>query len=137
MRLLIADDSATFRKRLLETVSQIPGVEIVRAAEDGTEALAAARSLLPDVAILDIQMPGVNGLEVLREIRQDLNGMVVIMLTNHADKQYEEKSLELGADYFFLKSAGPTELYRLIDGLVNGKEKKSETFMKIIIDSDA
>lgn len=123
MKLLIAEDSAPFRKRLLEMLSKIAGVEIVGAAVDGTEALDAARTLLPDVAILDIQMPGVSGLEVLREIRQDLDGMVVIMLTNHADKQYEQKSIELGADHFCLKSAGPAQIYGLIAGLANGSKE--------------
>lgn len=124
MRLLIAEDSAPFRKRLLETLSQIAGVAIVRAVENGTEALEAARLLRPDVAILDVQMPGITGLEVLREIRRDLDGMVVIMLTNHADKQYEQKSLELGADYFCLKSAGPAEIHGLIASLANGGNKQ-------------
>lgn len=117
MRLLIAEDSAPFRQRLQQMLSQIAGVEIVRAAVDGTEALEAARTLRPDVAILDIQMPGASGIDVLREIRRDLDGMVVIMLTNHSDKQYEQKCMEMGADHFYSKSGGPKDLLGLITNL--------------------
>lgn len=125
MRLLIAEDSEPFRKRLSQTLSQIAGVEIVGSAENGAQAIEAARILRPDVAIVDIQMPGVNGLEVLRDIRRDLDGLVVIVLTNHSESHYEQKSLELGANYFLLKSAGAAELSCLITELASGRNKQT------------
>lgn len=125
MRLLIADDSAPFRKRLVQMLSQIAGIEIIRAATNGTEALEAARTLHPDVAILDIQMPGASGIEVLREIKRDLNEIVVIMLTGYAEPQYRQKCFELGANYYFSKSANSKELFGLISVLERAGRGKS------------
>ena len=108
MRLLIADDSAALRERLLEMLSRLNGVDVVGQARDVAEALAAIRTLRPDAVILDIRMPGGSGLDVLRELKRTRPSTVAIMLTHHAE--YRQKCAELGADYFLPKVSASKDL---------------------------
>ena len=100
----IVDDSKVVRERLVNMLSEIDGVEVCGQAQNAAEAIAGIRSLKPRVVILDIQMPGGSGIEVLRTIKQDIRPPVVMMLTNHSYQQYRDKCMELGADYFFDKT---------------------------------
>jgi DNA-binding NarL/FixJ family response regulator len=112
VKVLIADDSAVVRQRLAELISEIERVEVVSQAGDALEALAAIEETTPDVAILDIRMPGANGIEALAEIKKERPAPVVIMLTNYPYPQYRKKCLDAGADYFFDKS---TEFERVVE----------------------
>jgi DNA-binding NarL/FixJ family response regulator len=106
MKVLIADDSALMRERLGALVAEIEGVELVGEAGSAKEALAGIRRLKPDVVILDIRMPGGNGIQVLQEIRKEPAARpIVIMLTAFPYPQYRQKCLEAGADYFFDKAS--------------------------------
>lgn len=100
----IVDDSKALRERLANMLSEVEGVAVVGQAASAAEALAGIRTLKPRVVILDIQMPGGSGLEVLRTIKQESLPPVVVMLTNHAHTQYRERCMSLGADYFLDKS---------------------------------
>ena len=104
MKVFVADDSAALRRRLTEMFSLIEGIEVVGEAQDAPEALASIRALQPDVVVLDIQMPGGNGIDVLREVKRDYPQTIVVILTNHADPQYRRRCMELKADYFLSKS---------------------------------
>ena len=115
MRVFIADDSAVLRERVIEMLSDLPGIEIIGHAQDVSEALTAINKLNPDVVILDIRMPGGSGIDVLQDIKKDKQAPVVIILTNYPYPQYRKKCLGLGADYFFDKSTEfekVTELFR-------------------------
>ena len=101
---MIADDSAEIRQMLVRLCAFFPHVEIVGEAEDGRAALAAVRKLKPDVITLDIRMPKMSGIEVLKAIRAERHACVVIVLTGMADEIYRQKCLELGANYFFEKA---------------------------------
>jgi DNA-binding NarL/FixJ family response regulator len=101
----VVDDSASLRQRLVEMLSAVDGLEVVGEAQSAREAVAAIHTLRPEVVILDIQMPDGTGLGVLREVKRDYPGTVVIMLTDHAEAQYQKRCLELKADYFLSKSA--------------------------------
>jgi DNA-binding NarL/FixJ family response regulator len=111
--MLIADDSAALRERLAEMFARIEGIEIVGQARDVPEALGAIRALQPDVVILDIQMPGGSGIDVLRELKRLYPASIAIMLTNHPYVQFQCKCRELGADYFICKSTGSSLLIEL------------------------
>ena len=87
-------------------LSGIPGIEIVAEAQNVPEALLSIDLFQPDAVILDIQMPGGSGIDVLRDIKARHASTVVIVLTNHPYPQYRQKCAELGAEYFFSKSAG-------------------------------
>jgi DNA-binding NarL/FixJ family response regulator len=111
LKVLIADDSALVRERLAAMVSDLEGVEIVGQATNAPEAMEIIERLNPDVVILDIRMPGGNGIQVLETIKASGTGSVVIMLTAFPYPQYRQKCLEAGADYFFDKA---TEFDRVI-----------------------
>ena len=100
-RVLIADDSAKIRNHLVGLLETLPRLEVVGEAKDGLEAVETLRALEPDVLILDIEMPKINGLEVLRQIKD--THCTVIVLTGMGDDLYREKCLELQAKYFFDK----------------------------------
>ena len=104
MKVFIADDSTVLRERLVEMLSELPGIEIIGQAQDVVEALTSIKKLNPDVVILDIRMPGGSGLDVLQDIKKDKQAPLVIVLTNYPYPQYRKKCLGLGADYFFDKS---------------------------------
>jgi DNA-binding NarL/FixJ family response regulator len=103
MKILIADDSVLILERLQEMLSIFEQVEIVGSLKNGTETLEALRILKPDLVIVDIRMPGLNGLEVIREFRKENKTTKVIILTFFSSSYYQRLALEAGADYFFNK----------------------------------
>jgi two-component system chemotaxis response regulator CheB len=114
-RVLIVDNSPVMRKIISDVVGALPRLEIVGQAGDGIEALAAVEKLQPDILILDIQMPRMNGLEVLKRLPKDK--CKVIMLSAHADEMYVEKCLELRASHFFDKLNDFPGFVELVTGL--------------------
>lgn len=119
MKILIADDSAIIRERLQEMLSHYADVELIGVCENGTDALKAIRSLNPDVAIVDMKMPGLTGLEVFTEIRKENKIIKLILLTFHSTEYYKEKAFESGADYFFSKADEIDKLELLVEELQN------------------
>ena len=105
MKVFIADDSQVLRERLDEMLSELPGIEIMGYAQDVPEAITSIKKLNPDVVILDIRMPGGSGVDVLQDIKKKKNTPIVIVLTNYPYPQYRKKCMDLGADFFFDKSA--------------------------------
>jgi len=114
----VADDSAPLRSRLIEMLSKIEGIEVVGQAQDVSEALSGIGALRPDVVILDIQMPGGSGIDVLRDVKQNYPEMIAIMLTNHPYPQYQHRCAELGADFFLSKSTDSKTLIQISERLV-------------------
>jgi len=112
IKVFIADDSSVIRERLNALLSDLPGVEVIGEAGDAEEALKGIQELNLDVVILDIRMPGGNGIRVLEKIKKSETSPVIIMLTNYPYPQYRKKCTDLGADYFFDKS---TEFERIIE----------------------
>jgi DNA-binding NarL/FixJ family response regulator len=104
MRVLIADDSTLFRERIRDLFKDLNYVEIIGEASEGNEAIQFIEDKLPDVVFLDIRMPGLNGIEVLRKMRSRGNKAVICMLTSFPYKQYRERCIKEGADYFFDKN---------------------------------
>ena len=116
IKLLIADDSALLRGCLMDAVSRFPEFRIVDEVTDARQAVESVVRHKPDVVILDIQMPGGSGIEVLESIKQHQPSPVVIMFTNYPYPQYRTKCMETGADFFFDKSL---EFDALIETLKN------------------
>ena len=104
MRVLVADDSAVVRDRLVVMLSEVCGVDVVGTAADGLEAIDSFRRLRPDIVVLDIRMPKANGIQVLEEIKEIDRSAVVLMLTNYLYPQYRTRCMAAGADYFLDKS---------------------------------
>jgi len=115
MKVFIVDDSAVLRERVIEMLSELPGIEIIGHAQNVSDALSAIKKLNPDVVILDIRIPGGSGIDVLQDIKKEKDAPMVIILTNYPYPQYRKKCLGLGADYFFDKSTEfekVTELFK-------------------------
>jgi DNA-binding NarL/FixJ family response regulator len=103
MRVLIADDSVLILERLREMLGFYRQIEIVGSCKNGIDTLEALRNLKPDLAIVDLKMPGLNGLKVLTEIRKENKTIKIIILTLFSSDSYRQKAIQTGADYFFSK----------------------------------
>jgi len=114
LKIFLSDDSATVREHLVTVVLDLPETSVVGQAQDAPGSVTAIGQTQPDVVILDIRMPGGNGIKVLREVKKMNPAPKVIMFTNFSDAQYRKECREAGADFFFDKS---TEFDRLPDAL--------------------
>jgi len=103
MRVLLADDSVLILEWLQDTLGVNKQVEIVGSFKNGIDTLNALRTLKPDLAIVDFKMPGLNGLEVLKEIRKENKTLKFIILTFYSLDNYRQVAMNAGADYFFSK----------------------------------
>jgi len=103
MKVLLADDSGLILERLQEALSSFKHIEIVGSFKNGNETLEGLRVLKPEVAIVDIKMPGLNGLEVLSEIRKENKDIKIIILTFYSTEYHRQQAIQSGADYFFSK----------------------------------
>jgi DNA-binding NarL/FixJ family response regulator len=112
MKVFIADDSKIVVDRLADLLRDVRGVEVAGQAGDALEAVRCIRQVNPDAVILDLQMPGGSGLDVLRAIRPDHPGLYVLICTNYAYPQFREECLSAGANYFLDKS---TEFEKIPD----------------------
>ncbi|MEU7075122.1 response regulator transcription factor [Streptomyces narbonensis] len=110
VRVLVADDEAMVRAGVRAILARDPHVDVVAEAGDGDEAIALARRHRPDVVLLDIQMPGMDGLTAVTRLHRELTGVGVIMLTTFGQDEYVTRALEEGADGFLLKADDPREL---------------------------
>lgn len=118
MMIFIADDSEVLRERLTAMLSEIEGAEVIGQAGNAVEAVERIHNLKPDVVILDIHMPGGNGIDVLKTIKQASQPPVVLMLTNNASPQYRKKCMELGSDFFLDKSREFESLFTIFKRLI-------------------
>jgi len=114
IRVLLADDHAVVRSGLRALLSGEPDVQVVGEASTGREAVAKAEALRPDVAVMDISMPDMDGLEATRAIRQRGLPTQVVVLTVHADDEYLLRALDAGACGYVVKSASDTDLLQAI-----------------------
>jgi DNA-binding NarL/FixJ family response regulator len=124
MRCLIVDDSKIVCERLQQMLINIAGVEIAGQTHNAKDAIKSISKLKPDVVILDIRLPGLSGIDVLKNIRAKKLPIRVIMLTNYPYPQYRKKCEELGADYFFDKVAEIEEIPYVIEELAKNKPEK-------------
>jgi DNA-binding NarL/FixJ family response regulator len=115
--ILIADDNTPFRTLLREIVAEEPDLHVVGEAADGAEAIRLAQELRPDIMLLDIAMPQVNGLEVLRWIKAERPEIKVIIVTVHDEDPYRQAAEASGADAFLLKKTLGTVLVPTIQRL--------------------
>ena len=100
MRVFIADDSSAVVERLADLLEGVPGAQLVGQASDVPEAIRSIQKTNPDAVILDLQMPGGNGLDVLRAIRVDHPYLLVLICTNYPNSEYRKECLSAGANFF-------------------------------------
>ena len=135
IRVLLADDQPLVRMGLRALVTSEPGMVVVGEASDGGEAIEQARELAPDVVLMDIRMPGTDGLSALRAIVSDpaLAGTHVVMLTTFELDEYVFASLEAGASGFLIKDADPDDILRAIRAAAGGDSLLSPTVTRTVI----
>jgi DNA-binding NarL/FixJ family response regulator len=105
-RVLLADDHELMRRMLRLTLSTRPGLEVVGEAGDGAEALALARELAPDLVVLDVAMPVMDGLAATRALRAELPGCAILIVSSFEAERLAEAALAAGADRYVEKGAG-------------------------------
>ena len=113
MKILLVDDHAIVRAGLRRLLATVPDTVILEAA-NGRDALALARAEKPDLMMLDINLPGLGGLELIRRLRQDEKSARILVLSMHAEPLYAVRALEAGANGYLSKNASPDELLKAV-----------------------
>jgi len=121
MKILIADDSSLILERLQELLLKINQVDIVASLNNGIDTLEALRTFNPDLAIIDIRMPGLNGLEVLNAFRKENKSVIFILLTLYSQDYYKQLAIQAGTNYFFNKADDFEKITQVVSGLLKNK----------------
>src|SRR5512135_1654295 len=120
-RILIVEDHTLLRAGIRSLLLQDPAIEIVGEADNGRDAVRLMESLAPDLVLMDISMPGMNGIEAIIDIKRRYPKTLVLVLTAHKTDEYIHESLRAGADGYILKDATHDELRVAIRSVLNGK----------------
>ncbi|NNG01544.1 MAG: response regulator transcription factor [Desulfobacteraceae bacterium] len=120
IKVLLADDHSIVRAGLRRIVEESGEMEVVAEADDGREAIAKVRRYRPDVAVVDISMPELDGLEVIDILTRDFPALPVLVLTMHKEDQYVIRALEAGAMGYLTKQSAPEQLVSAIRKVHNG-----------------
>ena len=120
LRILLADDHKILRDGLRLLINGQPGMRVVGEAADGREALRQARALKPDVVVMDLSMPGLNGLQATEQLKAELPAMKVVALTAHEDESYLGQLCKAGAAGYVLKRSAGEQLIEAIGAVAKG-----------------
>ena len=134
VRILLAEDHTIVRKGLRALLEDEPGMEVVGEAQDGREAVEKAGELRPDVVVMDISMPSLNGLEATRQITKRLPEVKVLILTVHTSEEYIFQILRAGASGYVVKNAAPAELVSAIRAVHRGDSFLSPSISQKVIE---
>ena len=120
-KIILADDHAILRTGLKLLLSSEESVEVVGEASNGNEVLTIAEQIPADVLILDLSMPGIHGLDVIKQLKERGNPINILVLTMHSEEQYIKTAMEAGASGYLEKSAFDTELLTAVKTVAAGK----------------
>jgi two-component system, NarL family, response regulator NreC len=134
LRILVADDHRLVRQGFRKILEEQPGWAVVAEASDGRDAVRQAQATEPDVAILDIGMPGLNGIDATRQMVRRLPTMGVLILSMHSDEAYIVQALKAGARGYMLKDSADTDLIRGVEAIAVGKSFFSPAVAKVMLD---
>lgn len=127
IRVLLADDHSLFREGLCGILNTLPDFEVVGEANDGLEVMVKARELTPDLIIMDVSMPGCNGVEATQKIKAELPRTTIVMLTVSDDDEQLFEAIKSGAQGYLLKSIRSRDLINMLRGAVRGDAAISPT----------
>jgi two-component system, NarL family, response regulator NreC len=134
VRVLLADDHTLIRAGLRMVVGAQPDLTVVGEAADGREAVAVAGKLKPDVVVMDVGMPSLNGIEACRQIRAELPDTQVAILSMHSDEGYILRALKAGAKAYLLKDSAEADLANAIRAVASGKSFFSPAVGKVLLE---
>lgn len=134
LRVLLADDHTVVRKGLRLLLESNDGMVVVADAADGREAVTLAERHSPDVVVMDVAMPGLNGIEAARQITSKLPGTAVVFLSMHSDESYVLKALKAGARGYLLKDSAEYDLINAVKAVSEGKAFFSPAISKMLVD---
>lgn len=120
-RVVIADDHTLVREGLRRILDSAPGIEIVGQADNGHTVLLQIIELQPDVAILDLSMPGLSGMNLIRRVKHDVPSTLILVLTMHGEEQYAMRAFRCGANGYLTKDSATEELVRAVQRVAEGK----------------
>ena len=124
IRTLIVDDNAGFRRRLKEFLASEPDIEVIGEAGNAQEAILKARELQPDLVLMDVSMPGTNGIDATRQLKDEMPEVKVIMVSLFDSRQYREAALASGASGYVTKKSLIEELMPAIRGAFRAYERE-------------
>lgn len=132
-KVLIADDHQLFREGLVNLISSAPDIEVIAEAKDGKEATEKSQKLKPDVVLIDIGMPVMNGIEATRIIKKENPKIKIIAVSMHSDRQFVKGILEAGADGYLLKNCTYRQLIEAVQSVISGKKYLSDDITEMVI----
>jgi DNA-binding NarL/FixJ family response regulator len=124
VKVLVVEDSPIVRERLVALIGGLGNVSIVGQAEDGFKAQQLFRQHRPDAVVLDIQVPGINGLDLLAQFKKEHHECVVMVLTTYAFEEFRRRCAALGADHFFDKSTEFERINEVLGAFPTRRESK-------------
>ncbi len=133
LRVMLADDHTLVRAGLHKLIDSLPGVEVVGEAGDGQTLLTMVEQMHPDVVLMDIAMPGLNGLETTARLLQNNPSVRVMILSMHQSEEYVRRALRLGAVAYLLKDSAPMELELALAAVLRGETYLSPAVSKGVV----
>ena len=134
IRILLADDHTVVRKGLCLLLESYPGFKVIAEASNGREAVAMAEAHTPDVVVLDVAMPILNGIEAARQISANLPRTAIVFLSMHSDEGYVLKALKSGAKAYLLKDSAEYDLINAIKAVSEGKAFFSPAISRMLVE---
>ena len=134
VRILLADDHTIVRQGLRKLLEERPDWEVIAEAGDGREAVRLAEQHKPDVAILDVAMPLLNGIEATRQITRRVPATRVLVLSMHADEAYVTQILQAGATGYLLKDSADVDLLKAVGEAAHGRSFFSPAIARVMLD---
>ena len=134
IRVILADDHSVMRHGLRLILEQHEGFQVMGEARDGREAVSLAEALHPDVAVLDITMPNLNGIEAARQITEKQPAVAVVVLSMHADESYVLRALKAGARGYLLKESPEADFISAIQSVSEGKAFFSPAVSRLLVE---
>ena len=134
LRILLADDHTVVRQGLRRVLEDRPDWEVVAEAGDGREAVRQAEEVRPDVAIIDVAMPLLNGIETTRQIARKAPATRILVLSMHSDEAYVNQILKAGATGYLLKDSADVDLLQAVEAVSKGKSFFSPAIAKVMLD---
>ncbi len=133
-RILLADDHQIMRQGLIALLGKQPSMQVIAEAENGIQTLEIARREKPDVIIMDIAMPDINGIEVTRQLKAELADIKIIALSMHADRRFVTEILKAGASGYVLKQSAFEDLVTAIKAVMMNRKFLSADILDTVVD---